>query len=364
MHRGKLKVHIIDSHSYKPISNAEVIIKSHESEDGLKTYSSRLRKYSSLTNSSGDTRVFELEPPTQGYSHNLSDNRPFSVWDIWIKADGFKLCEVKGIEIFPGIISVETCRLTALDTKKSSIDIINVLPNAVFEKYPPKIPELAEKFELKDFEEIYMSKTMSVPRSLVVHNGLPEETTAANYIMEFQEYIKNVACCCMYPTWNEKSLRAGVLCIISFTLNRIFNQHYREKGREYDITSSTAYDQPFAYGRNIYLNISKIVEELYPMYIVKSGEIAPLFIQCCDGRRNEYPGWFSHWQSKLLGEQGKNTEDILKSLLGENIEIYNFNKKSRGLETKMVGGYRSFVPPMPVACSQGWRPEVSYPDDI
>jgi hypothetical protein len=168
----------------------------------------------------------------------------------------------------------------------------------------------------------------------------------------------------MYPTWNENSLRAGVLSIISFTLNRIFTQHYRKKGMDYDITSSTAYDQLFSYGRSVHLNISKIVDELYPMYVVKSGQKAPLLIQSCDGIRNEYPGWFSYWKSSLLGQQGKSVKAIIKSLIGEDIEISSLNKINKEIGTKALNSYGSFVPPTPPHGGKGVRLKVSYPEDI
>lgn len=364
MQKGSLRVRIIDSHNSKPISNAKVVIKDHEAEEDIKTHASSLREYSSITNSLGYTRIFELDTHTKQVSQDNVGNKLFSVWDIRVKASGFKTCIIKGIEIFPGIISVETCKLKVLSTKESNIDAINVLPNAIFEKYPPKIPELAEEIGDDAFKKIYGTNMMTMPISLVVHDGLPEDKAAENYTVGFQDYIKNVACGCMYPTWNENSLRAGVLSIISFTLNRVFTQHYRKKGSEYDITSSTAYDQLFSYGRSIHLNISKIVDELYPMYVAKSGQKSPMLVQSCDGIRNEYPGWFSHWKSNLLGQQGKSVKAIIKSLLGEDIEIYNLNKVDKEMRTKAVNRYRSFVPPMLPYSSEGVMLKVSYPEDV
>lgn len=361
MHKGRLRVCVIDDCNSKPIGNAKVIIKNHGAEENTKLYSSKSREYSAITNNLGYTRTLELETLTQENQKSISENKPFSVWDIWIKASGFRTCVIRGVEVFSGVISLESCKLIALSTKESNIDIINVLPNAVFEKYPPKIPELVEKIENDDLKKIYIQSLMAMPMSLVVHDGLPEDDTASNYTIELKEYIKNVACSSMYPTWNDNSLRAGVLSIISFTFNRIFTQHYRKKGKNYDITSSTAYDQLFSYNRSIHLNISRIVDEVYPVYIVKSGQITPFFIQCCDGIRNEYPGWFSYWKSNILGQQGMTSKGIIKSLIGEDIEIYNINSIMGADELNI---YRSFVPPMPPYSGKGIRPKVSYPDDV
>lgn len=356
MHEGRLRVHVINAKNSKPISNAKVIIKNHEAEGKIKSYSPKSREYSAVTNNLGYTKIFELEITADEFQKSIGKSRPFIVSDVWVKAYGFKDCVVRGVEVFPGIISIENCKLNPLNTKESNIDVINVLPNAVFERYPPKIPELAEKINDDEFKKIYDSRIAVMPSSLVVHDGLPEDNTALDYTIELKEYIKNVACSTMNPTWSENSLRAGVLIIISFTLNRIYTQHYRKKGRNYDITSSTAYDQLFSQGRNIYLNISEIVNELYPRYIVKSAHIAPLLIECCDGIRSKYPGWFSYWGSNVLGQQGMSAKNILKSLLGEDIEIINF----REIESR----YRSFIPPMPPNISKGIRPRVSYPDDV
>lgn len=360
MHEGRLRVRVINAKNSKPISNAKVIIKNYEVEGKIKSYSPKSREYSAVTNNLGYTKIFELEIAVQEFQKSIGENRPFTVSDVWVKAYGFKDCLVRGVEIFPGIISIETCKLNPLSTKESNIDVINVLPNAVFERYPPKIPELAEKINDDEFKKIYISSMAVIPSSLVVHDGLPENNAASDYTIELKEYIKNVACSTMNPTWSENSLRAGVLSIMSFTLNRIFTQHYRKKGRDYDITSSTAYDQLFSYGRNIYINISEIVNELYPRYIVKSGHIAPLLIECCDGIKNKYPGWFSYWGSNVLGQQGMSAKDILKAMLGEDIEIINFSE----IKAKAESRYRSFVPPMPPNISKGIRPKVSYPDDV
>lgn len=364
MHEGRLRVRVINAKNSKPISNAKVIIKNHEAEGKIKSFAPMSREYSAVTNNLGYTKIFELEIAAHEFQKNIDENRPFIVSDVWVKAYGFKDCIVSGVEIFPGIISIETCKLNPLNSKEGNIDVINILPNTVFERYPPKIPELAEKINDEEFKKIYISSMTVMPSSLVVHDGMPEDNTASDYTIELKEYIKNVASSTMNPTWSENSLRAGVLSIMSFTLNRIYTQHYRKKGRNYDITSSTAYDQLFSYSRNVYLNISEIVNELYPRYIVKSGHIAPLFIECCDGIRNKYPGWFSYWVSNVLAQQGMSTKNILKALIGEDIEIINFSKIYSEIETKAESRYRSFVPPMPPNIGKGIRPKVSYPDDV
>lgn len=360
MHEGRLSVRVINAKNSKPICNAKVIIKNHEAEGKIKFYNPKSREYSAVTNNLGYTKIFELEIAADEFQKSVGKSRPFIVSDVWVKAYGFKDCVVRGVEVFPGVMSIETCKLNPLSTKESNIDVINVLPSAVFERYPPKIPELAEKINDEEFKKIYISSMAVIPSSLVVHNGLPEDNTALDYTIELKEYIKNVACSTMDPTWSENSLRAGVLSIMSFTLNRIYTQHYRKKGRNYDITSSTAYDQLFSYGRNVYINISEIVNELYPRYIVKSGNIAPLLIECCDGIRNRYPGWFSYSESNVLGQQEMCAKNILKALLGEDIEIINFSE----IKAKVESRYRSFVPPMPPNTSKGTRPKVSYPDDV
>ena len=161
-----------------------------------------------------------------------------------------------------------------------------------------------------------------VPRNITVHLGKPDEN-AKNVTIPFTEYISNVASSEIYPTWPKESLKANIYAIISFALNRIYNEWYRSKGYNFDITSSSIYDQAFVYNRAIYENINNIVEEIFNNYVVKGNSVDPYFTRYCDGRNTTCNG-LSQWGSVSLANQGKRALDILKYYYGNDINIkYN-----------------------------------------
>jgi len=133
-------------------------------------------------------------------------------------------------------------------------------------------------------------------------------------------FTKNVASSEIYATWPDATIRSNVLAIISFTLNRVFTEWYRNKGYNFTITSSTAYDHAFFYGRNIFTNISQIVDEMFTTYITRPGIRQPLLAQYCDGRQSQCPNWMTQWGSKDLGDQGYTATQILRHYYGS--EVY------------------------------------------
>ena len=159
----------------------------------------------------------------------------------------------------------------------------------------------------------------SIPENIVVHLGAPEND-ASNVTVPFRDYIKNVASSEIYPTWPEEAIKANVLAQISVALNRVYTGFYRNRGKSFDITNSPAYDQTFVYQRDIYSNISEIVDELIDSYIKREGNVEPLFAEFCDGIEVTCDGLYQ-WGSVELAQQGKNYLEILKSYYGDNIEI-------------------------------------------
>ena len=158
-----------------------------------------------------------------------------------------------------------------------------------------------------------------VPENIVVHLGAPNEA-APNVTVPFPEYIKNVASSEIFPTWPESALRANILAQISFALNRIYTEWYPSRGYAFDITNNTAFDQSFVPGRDIFDNISLLVDELFNDYVRRVGSIEPYFTQYCNGTTSTCPG-LSQWGTVPLAEQGLNSLEILRSFYGEDIEI-------------------------------------------
>lgn len=158
-----------------------------------------------------------------------------------------------------------------------------------------------------------------IPEFITVHLGAPN-SNAENIRVPFIDYIKNVASSEIYPTWPETALRANILAQVSFTLNRIYTEYYRARGYDFDITNSTAYDQSYVPGRDIFENISRIVDNTFNDYIVRQGNVEPLFAAYCDGREVQCNG-LSQWGSVTLAEDGLLPYEILQNYYGENIDL-------------------------------------------
>ncbi len=158
-----------------------------------------------------------------------------------------------------------------------------------------------------------------VPEQITVHLG-PPDSDAANVTLPFTDYVKNVASSEIYPTWDESALRANILAIISFALNRVYTEFYRSRGYNFEITNSTAYDQAFVNGRNTFENIDAIVDDIFNSYVRRQGFVEPLAAKFCNGTTVTCEG-LSQWGSQNLAEQGYNSVDILRSYYGDNIEI-------------------------------------------
>ena len=160
-----------------------------------------------------------------------------------------------------------------------------------------------------------------IPETITVHLGKPDEE-AENVTVPFTDYLKNVASSEIYPTWGESALRANILAITSFALNRVYTEYYRSRGYDFDITNSTAIDQSFVNGRSYFENISQLVDELFDSYIRRPGFIEPLAAKFCNGTTSVCNG-LSQWGSEELSAQGYDSLSILRYYYGDDIEIVN-----------------------------------------
>lgn len=158
-----------------------------------------------------------------------------------------------------------------------------------------------------------------VPETITVHLGAPS-AYAANVTVSFPDYVKNVASSEIYPTWDESAIRANILAIISFALNRVYTEFYRSQGYDFEITNSTAFDQAFVNGRNVFENISAIVDDIFNNYIRRQNFVEPLAAKFCNGTTVTCEG-LSQWGSQSLASQGYNSVRILRYYYGDNIEI-------------------------------------------
>ena len=164
-----------------------------------------------------------------------------------------------------------------------------------------------------------MPNLPTIPETITVHLG-PPSRDAANVTLSFPDYIKNVASSEVYPTWPEEAIRANIYAQISFALNRVYTEFYRNQGYPFDITNSTAYDQAFVNGRDIFENVSRIVDEIFDSYVQRQGFVEPLFTSYCDGIRVSCPG-LSQWGTVSLAGDGLVPYEILQYYYGEDINI-------------------------------------------
>ena len=172
-----------------------------------------------------------------------------------------------------------------------------------------------------------------VPQNITVHLGAPG-ANAANVTVPFSDYVKNVASSEIYPTWDEPALRANILAIVSFALNRVYTEFYRSRGYDFEITNNTAYDQAFVSGRSYFDNVSRIVDELFNDYLRRPGFVEPLAAKFCNGTTVTCEG-LSQWGSQNLAQQGYSSTQILRSYYG-NVEIVN-NAPIRGISSSYPG---------------------------
>ncbi|MBE6570093.1 MAG: spore cortex-lytic protein [Ruminococcaceae bacterium] len=173
-----------------------------------------------------------------------------------------------------------------------------------------------------------------IPETITVHLGSPS-SNAPNVTLPFADYIKNVASSEIYPTWPEAALRANILAQISFALNRVYTEYYRSRGYPFDITNSTGIDQSFVQNRDIFENISRIVDDIFDSYLRRQGNVEPLFAAYCDGVEVQCPG-LSQWGSVSLANQGFTPYEILTYYFGNDIDIVR-NVPVQGLEESYPG---------------------------
>ena len=272
-----------------------------------------------MTDESGQTEQVELEAPALDYSMEPSETQPYAQYTMRITAEGFEPLTITGIQVMADVTAVQDIRLMPIGAPQRWPDDIIIPANTLFGNFPPKIEE-AEIKPVRQTGEIVLSRVV-VPEYVVVHDGAPTDNTATNYYIRYKDYIKNVASSEIYATWPDATIRANILAIMSFTMNRVYTGWYRNRGYSFTITSSTAYDQKWSYGRNIFSNISLIVDEMFQNFLSRPNVRQPILTQYCDGQRVSCPNWMTQWGSKYLGDQGYSAIEILRYYYGSDMYI-------------------------------------------
>lgn len=308
--QGKFQINVITIIGNRPITGAKVRVYVSGNPDNV--------LYELLTNQSGMTDELELETPDIAYSISPSEPQPYAEYTVDVTADGYEPAEVSSNELLPDTTAILTVRMTPIKENDKFTRIV-IPPHTLFGNYPPKIAE-PEIIDSAETGEIVLNRVV-IPEYVIVHDGVPTDPTAQNYWVRYRDYIKNVASCEVYATWTDAAIRANVLAIMSFTLNRVYTEFYRNQGYDFTITSSTAFDHKFVYGRNIYDTISQIVDEMFGSYLARPGIKQPILTQYCDGERVSCPNWMSQWGSQDLGKRGYSTSEILRYYYGDTLYI-------------------------------------------
>lgn len=290
--QGNLQVQVQSAVGAVPIENANVSISySGEPDSTVEELT---------TDVSGQAETVELSTPPIEYSLEPDQPQPYSEYTVRVQAEGYQAVNVSGVEIFSGVKAIQNIRMRPLEVSEEQLRSIVIPANTLYGDYPPKIAE-AEIKPVEETGEIVLSRVV-VPEYVVVHDGSPRDSTAQDYYVKYKDYIKNVASSEIYATWPDSTIRANVLAIMSFTLNRVYTEWYRNRGYDFTITSSTAYDHKWIYGRNIFSNISLVVDEMFANYLSRPNVKQPILTQYCDGQKVSCPNWMTklHLRMKWL----------------------------------------------------------------
>ncbi len=273
----------------------------------------------SQTDAQGQVKNIALITPPIEYSLQYGLPRPFNQYDVQVIYQDYQSAYISNVQLFPEQTAIQNVLLLP------SYNDIDIPYPTLWGTYPPKIPESEVKKLPLPTGQIVLPEPV-VPSLITVHEGRPEDSSASNYTVGFKDYIKNVASCEIYSTWPREAIKANVFAILSFTLSRVYTEWYRGKGYGFTITNSTAFDQAFSFGRNIFDEISEVVDEIFTTYISRPDLVQPLFTQYCDGKRVKRAGWLSQWGSKELADQGLNALQILKTYYGSDIVLKQAKK--------------------------------------
>ncbi len=324
MPTGKIIFVLRTAKSALPINNGSITVRNQLGETVF---------YEFLTTvNSGLSREVTLETPPRGISLDSENgSRPYSLYNVFIRAEGNYRMEIDGVQLFEGTtanLPIELIPLPEGITNPDDEDVIIIrIPEHLLEtggassgeEFPrlnnPQIQPTQGRIQADSIPAVTIGEGVFIPETITVHLGAPD-ASARNVTVPFIDYIKNVASSEIYPTWPEESLRANIIAQISLALNRIYTEWYRSRGYDFDITNSTAFDQAFVFGRNIFDEINVIVDDIFNNYLSRPNAVEPLFASYCNGTTTTCAG-LSQWGTVALAEGGQNSEEILTFYYGD-----------------------------------------------
>lgn len=277
--------------------------------------------YEMTTDGNGETQTVPLETLDKSFSQNqYYTGIPYISYSVFAQKAGFNSVSVTDIPILDGETAILPIALVPMQERQGSptqTEIYVGKPAVAMQEARSQEGTVITPYAGRVLRQVV------IPNPITVHLGAPS-ASAANVQVPFTDYIKNVASSEIYPTWPDAALRANIYAIITFALNRVYTEWYRNKGYNFDITNNTAYDQYFVYGRAIYDSISKIVDEIFNEYVRRSGQNAPYFTSFCNGTTATCQG-LSQWGTVSLANRQLTPLQILRSYYPNDIEIAETN---------------------------------------
>ncbi|MCM1126463.1 MAG: peptidoglycan-binding protein [Lachnospiraceae bacterium] len=306
---GYLSIQAGTAHEALPLKGVQIRV----------TDSSGNLVYELLTDESGRTQDIPLETISRTFSQTpYYEETPFASYNVLARADGFNSLYVSAIPIFDGERALLPLSLIPMSDQQRSPNTTEIPIGKPAVSMP-----VSHDQEGGSLITPYVLRQVVIPNPITVHLGAPS-SSASNVQVSFPDYVKNVASSEIYPTWSDAALTANIYAIITFALNRVYTEWYRNLGYNFDITNSTAYDQYFVYGHPIYDSISRIVDGIFNQYVRRQGQNAPYFTSFCNGTTTTCQG-LSQWGTVTLANQGMTPIQILRSYYPSDIEIASAN---------------------------------------
>lgn len=300
---GTLEIRLVKEGTSTPLADATVIRSDTAGSEVL------------ITDKSGRA-IFVIKTPPEAYSQTPRIKaKPYTSVDLRIILAGYLTLNIMGIQVFAGINSVQQIEMVPYNDQTDGFEkVIITPPHKLFTLAPSRTEQNISA--LPAAEALYQRRP-TVPETITVHLGTPG-SNAENITVPFLYYVKNCASSEIYPTWPEQSLEANILCITSLALNRIYTEWYRSQGYDFDITSSTAFDQSFVKDRAIFDTIDEAADRLFTLYLVREGTIEPLYAEYCDGASVICDG-LSQWGTVPLARRGYDALEIVRYYYGRDV---------------------------------------------
>ncbi|MGE6599554.1 peptidoglycan-binding protein [Bacillus proteolyticus] len=310
---GKIFAKIYEKDTERPIKGVKVSIYKMTNEGNILT-SRQSDGITLYTNEFGETDTVALPTPSKEKANDPLGSKPYSEYAISIEAAGYAPVVLRGTQIFEDVTAIQKMELIPINGAegRDSVEIIDIPEHTLIGQYPQQ--ESQQELETQQETREDINKDIVIPEFIIVHDGHPN-TPARNYKLRFKDYVKNVLASEVYPNWEKEALLANALCVMTFTLNRIYVNPYKGKG--FNITSNTNFDHKYIHARNTYESTDDAVDEVFKQYVAKHGENTPFFTQYRDGKKQtclfaKRPGMLYQWGTQCLAKKGMSYLDILK----------------------------------------------------